>query len=201
VQLVSRRNLLQHSFYQRWIKGDLSTDELRDYACQYAHVVAGLPNWLRQSAVSTPGHAFQLERHAREEEAHVQLWHKFAKALGVTAREVATTTPNSATSELLGLGDELSRQASGVAVSWALEAQTPAVSVEKLRGLEAHYGITAHNGGEYFDIHISRDLVHAAELEALITDLGPDDRTAAQLTADAMIEKLWDLLTSVERAA
>jgi pyrroloquinoline-quinone synthase len=201
LHLMSRRDLLDHSFYRRWVKGELSIDELQDYACQYAHAVAALPTWLRQAARWTPAHAAQLERHAVEEDDHLALWQKFVEALGVTAQDVATTSPNPATTALLRLGDELSGQPTGAAVAWALEAQTPAVSVAKLQGLKAHYGIDGQSGGEYFDVHSSRDLVHAAELETAIAGLGPNLQSGAQRTADAIIEGLWNLLTSVERAA
>jgi pyrroloquinoline-quinone synthase len=198
---MSRRDLLDHSFYRRWVEGELSLDELRDYACQYVQVVAVLPKWLRQAARGTPAHAAELERHAVEEDGHLALWLKFAVALGVTEHELATVSPNSATAELLRLGDELSGQPAGAAVAWALEAQTPAVSVEKLRGLKAHYGIDGQSGGEYFEVHSSLDLVHAAQLETVIVRLGPNLQSAAQRTADAMIEGLWNLLSTVERAA
>ena len=78
--LAPRRNLLDHTFYRRWVTGDLSLDELRAYACEYAHVVAALPRWLRQSAQVTPGYAAELDQHAREEDGHVTLWRKFARS-------------------------------------------------------------------------------------------------------------------------
>ena len=95
-------------------------------------------------------------------------------------------------------GGELSGRACGAAVAWALEVQTPAVSVEKLRGLEAHYGITSHGGAEYFDVHSSLDRVHAAELNDVIAALGSKQHAAAQRTADEITNGLWDLLTAVE---
>lgn len=199
--LTTRRNLLDHTFYRRWVAGDLSTDELRYYACQYAHVVSALPVWLRRAAAVTPAHAAELNRHAAEEDSHVALWHRFAYALGITGSELTTTAPNAATADLLKLGTELSGQPAGVAVAWALEVQTPAVSAEKLTGLSAHYGIERDQGGEYFDLHRSLDLVHAAELDDVIAGLDEDQVSAAQRTAGAVLDGLWDLLTSAERAA
>lgn len=199
--LAPRRNLLDHTFYRRWVTGDLSLDELRAYACEYAHVVAALPRWLRQSAQVTPGYAAELDQHAREEDGHVTLWRKFARSLGVDAAELAGSAPNAATAALLKSGDELSSQTCGAAVAWALEVQTPAVSAEKLKGLKAHYRIDSRSGGEYFELHFTRDLVHAGELQTVIAGLGPDQHDAAQRMADTITEGLWDLLTSVEQAA
>jgi pyrroloquinoline-quinone synthase len=199
--LTTRRNLLDHTFYRRWVAGDLSTDELRYYVCQYAHVVSALPGWLRRAAAASPSHAPQLKRHAADEDSHVALWHKFANALSIADHELAAAAPNHAAAALLRRGEELSGQPAGVAVAWALEVQTPAVSAEKLSGLKAHYGIEGETGGEYFDVHSSLDLVHTAELDDVIAVLDDDQVSAAQQTADAILDGLWDLLTSVERAA
>jgi pyrroloquinoline-quinone synthase len=201
LHLVCRRDLLQHSFYRRWVTGDLSLDELRYYASQYAYVVAALPLWLRRVAAGSPSDAAKLERHAAEEDGHVALWDKFSAALGVDTQDLAATPPNAATAELLRRGDELSARPTGAAVAWALEAQAPAVSEEKLRGLEAYYRIDARTGGDYFDLHRILDLDHAQELDKVVATLAPDQQAEAQLTADAIIDGLWDLLTSVERAA
>ena len=66
--LIPRPSLLDHSFYRRWVVGELTLDELRDYAGQYAHVVMGLPRWLRKAAAAAPKQAEALERHAAEED-------------------------------------------------------------------------------------------------------------------------------------
>lgn len=201
VPLVFRRNLLEHSFYRRWVTGDLSLDELRDYSCEYAHVVSALPRWLRQAAQATPSGAAQLDRHAGEEDGHVALWRNFAEALGVEGTTLPSSAPNAATAELLRLGDDLSAQPSGAAVAWAIEVQAPAVSIEKLKGLETYYGIASRSGGEYFEVHSSLDVVHAAELDQVIEGLGSEQHAAAQAAADRITDGLWDLLTSVEAVA
>lgn len=161
--LRTTRDLLQHSFYRRWVSGDLSLDELRNYSSQYAHVVTRLPAWLRMTAPSFPGHQSDIEEHANEEDAHIPLWTEFAVALGVSPKDLASSRPNKSTAELLNLGDQLSGRPIGVVLAWALEIQTPAVSVEKLRGLEAYYGIDANSGGSYFEVHSSRDLAHGGQ--------------------------------------
>ena len=200
-QLMCRRDLLQHSFYKRWVVGELSVDELRYYAGQYAYVVAALPGWLRRAAKGSPADAAPLTQHAAEEDGHIALWHSFARAVGVTDKEMETTVPNPATAELLRRGDELSATATGTAVAWALEVQAPAVSAEKLRGLEAYYQIGSSTGGDYFELHSTRDVAHADELDRMIAALEPDQQVAAQRAADAILDGLWDLLTSAEKAA
>jgi len=199
--LIPRPSLLDHSFYRRWLVGELTIDELRDYAGQYMHVVAALPSWLRRAASATPEQALMLERHAHEEDAHIELWARFGKSLDLTRDQLAATPANPATVELLERGDRLSASPSGAAVAWAVEVQTPEVSVEKLRGLKAHYRIEQRNGAAYFELHSTRDLVHAAELETVIAGYGEGGRAQAQRTADTITGGLWNLLTSVEHTA
>ena len=189
--LRSHRNLLDHTFYTRWVEGTLTIDELRDYAGQYAHVVRELPGWLRRA--SEPDHA-------AEEEGHVQLWLRFAKSIGMSAEDVGAAEPNAATRALLDSAQELSGGAPGVAVAWAVESQAAAVSEEKLAGLAAHYGI-AGEGAEYFRVHAELDLAHTAELNSRLARLDRAQMAEAQRISDCIQDCLWDLLTSVERAA
>lgn len=189
------RDLLEHSFYQRWLQGTLTADELRDYAAQYAHVVRGLPGWLRSAARHQPGREAQLEGHAAEEDRHIVLWQRFAQVLGAEDADA----PNAATAALLASAQDLSDGPAGVAVAWAIESQSPAVSREKLGGLARHYGIGA-DGAEYFRLHATLDVDHTAELEAMLAGLPIHVQPQAQSAADAVNEGLWNLLTSVERA-
>jgi pyrroloquinoline-quinone synthase len=193
----ARHDLLQHSFYQRWSAGTLTREELDDYVGQYAYVVTGLPGWLRDAAASHPDRALELERHAREEEGHVALWEKFALAID-EHRAGAFDPPNAATVALLERCDELAKAGQGVAVAWAIEAQSPEVSEAKLEGLKRHYGIDETSGAEYFDLHRTRDLEHREELEAM---MAAGDPARAASAADEVFEGLWNLLSSVERAA
>ena len=100
--------------------------------------------------------------------------------------------------------DDCTKHAAGgnaAAVAWALEVQTPAVSREKIRGLEQHYGIDARSGGEYFALHEHLDVEHTAELERVMAgrcSTTDDDASAAAFAAS---DGLWNLLTSVEHAS
>jgi pyrroloquinoline quinone (PQQ) biosynthesis protein C len=195
---VSRRwDLLQHPFYRRWVAGTLTSKELTDYAGQYAHVVASLPGWLHGAAAANPRYGDALNAHAAEEEEHVELWRRFAGALGIQIDSLTATKPNPATAELLETCDALADAGQGTAVAWALEAQSPAVSAEKLRGLEASYGISRFSGGEYFSLHERLDIAHAHELERVIAVQPPELAAQAPAAASKTLERLWNVLTSV----
>lgn len=193
---VTRKyDLLQHSFYQRWVAGELTRHELDDYAGQYAHVVAGLPRWLEAAAGSDPGAADRLHAHAREEATHVTLWDGFTTAVAPD-REGTVDPPNAATVELLRRAERWCDAGQGAAVAWAIEAQSPEVSATKLSGLAEHYDIDATGGGRYFALHAGRDIEHREELVSLIA---AGDVPVAAEAAEGVLAAMWDLLTSVER--
>jgi pyrroloquinoline-quinone synthase len=188
--VTARWNLLAHSFYQRWTKGNLTRDELCDYIEQYAHVVRAVPAWLEQVR---GGDSAQVARHAAEERSHVEMWEQFGQALGLSSDAIRSTPANAATARLIQAGTELAADGQAAAVVWALEAQTPAVAGAKLAGLSSFYGIGAQDGGRYFAVHQQLDIEHSAELRALCSD-------GSERAAAVMSEALWDLLTSVEAA-
>jgi pyrroloquinoline-quinone synthase len=188
--VTARWNLLEHSFYQRWTKGNLTRDELCDYIEQYAHVVRSVPAWLEQVR---GGDSAEVARHAAEERSHVEMWEQFGQALGLSSDAIRSTPANAATARLIQAGTELAADGQAAAVVWALEAQTPAVAGAKLAGLSSFYGIGAQDGGRYFAVHQQLDIEHSAELRALCSD-------GSERAAAVMSEALWDLLTSVEAA-
>lgn len=192
---ATRWDLLKHSFYRRWTSGDLSIAELQDYASQYNFVVAAMPRWLADAAATDPQNQAILEAHSRDEAAHVPMWADFAEAVGIGAEALAATEPNAATRRLLQVGDDLVATGRGAAAVWALEAQTPRVSVEKLAGL-GWYGIESGPGTLYFEVHQGMDVRHARELESVIAANAAT--SGAPEAAAEMSEALWDILTSVE---
>ena len=82
-----RWNVLDHSFYLRWERGELSRDELSFYAGEYRHAVVALAG----TAAAT-GDA----EHAREESDHVALWDEFAAALEAPLDREPTTESRTA---------------------------------------------------------------------------------------------------------
>jgi pyrroloquinoline-quinone synthase len=197
----SSRNLLEHSFYKRWLAGELTAVELADYAAQYYHVVKMIPALLETAARQHPAHRQALVAHAAEESTHVRLWERFAEACGVPAETLRSIAPNRAARTLLDTCEKFAHEGNAAAVAWALEVQTPAVSKEKIRGLERYYGIDARSGGEYFALHEHLDIEHAAELEQVMAGRCSSTADDARAAVFAASDGMWNLLTSVERAA
>src|SRR5689334_14241095 len=73
-------DVLEHPFYVRWTKGELTRDELATYAGEYRHAVVALADAADRAAAA--GADEELARHALEERSHVELWDRFAEAVG-----------------------------------------------------------------------------------------------------------------------
>ena len=125
----ARWNVLDHPFYARWERGDLSCDDLAYYAGEYRHAVVALAD-----AAAVGGDS----EHAAEEAAHIDLWDDFAAALEAPLdREPSTETRECA--EAWRSEDSLAARA----VLYAVESGQPDISQTKLAGLLDHYGFTA----------------------------------------------------------
>lgn len=118
---------------------------------------------------------------------------------GIDAATLRATPANASTAALIASGDALVDRGHGAAVVWSIEAQSPAVSAEKLRGLRAHYGIDAHGGAEYFAVHQELDRDHEAQLRSAIRSSDPAIQ-AAPAAAAATLAGMWDLLSAAQSA-
>jgi pyrroloquinoline-quinone synthase len=191
----ARWNVLEHPFYQRWSAGELSREELARYAGQYRHATAAIARLSATAAeASPPEERAELRRHAEEEAQHVELWDGFVEAVGgeVGAEPTAATlTCVEAWTREDGLLSELVRL-------YAIESGQPAISQTKRVGLAEHYGIGDGPGNEYFRVHESADVAHAAEGRSLIErHLDGADQDSLVAAAEAAFEANWRLLDGV----
>jgi pyrroloquinoline-quinone synthase len=161
--LVDRR-LLEHPFYRRWEHGEVSMDELADYAAQYRHFERYLPVFLKELVVGLPeGSARELvAANLADEEGdpvpHVDLFERFARAVGA---EAAIATP--AMAELLGTYGELLDEAPAAALAGflAYESQASDVARRKADGLRRHHGLDDH-AVSFWEHHAEIDARHGA---------------------------------------
>jgi len=182
-----RLNILDHPFYLRWERGDLSRDELAFYAGEYRHAVVALAD--AAAVAGDPGHA-------AEEAAHVQLWDDFAAALGADLNR-EPTVETSACASAWRADDSLAARA----VLYAVEAGQPAVSHTKLVGLVDHYGFEpASDGTAYFDLHAERDHEHAEASARVLRSAPPEEDDRLVSAAEAALAGNWKLLDGVESA-
>jgi pyrroloquinoline-quinone synthase len=230
-----RWNVLEHSFYRRWSAGELSAQELALYAGQYRHAVLALADASQALAEkATPEHRPGLERHATEEASHVAIWDEFAEAACAKAPRTEARRTKASPAEAPGGGAVVSPTAhpktaaalpetercaqawtagedalEHLAVLYAVEASQPQIAETKLEGLVERYGYGAEGPAtEYFRLHASLDVEHAAQAKALIERLMGEDAGDAGAAAkgelmlaraEAALQANWELLDGVER--
>jgi pyrroloquinoline-quinone synthase len=174
-----RWNVLEHPFYVRWERGELTRDELARYAGEYRHAVVALARSARTAGL-----------HADEEAGHIGLWDDFASALGGERVEPLPETRCCA-SAWSAADDELG----AAAILYAIESGQPAISETKLHGLVEHYGFSAGSTATaYFELHAERDHEHAAEARARLD--GVEDARVVGLAESALAGN-WALLDGV----
>jgi pyrroloquinoline-quinone synthase len=195
-----RWNVLEHPFYQRWSAGELTLDELAAYAGQYRHAVVALADASRQAAAAAgPELRPELEAHAVEETAHVELWDDFTRAIGgaVEADPHAETEACAAA----WAGDGERSLGASLAALYAIESGQPAIAETKRAGLLEHYGVAEGPATAYFSLHATLDHEHAAhERELLEARLGAEDQDALVAEAESVLRANWELLDGVEAA-
>jgi pyrroloquinoline-quinone synthase len=199
------RRLLSHPFYQRWSRGELGAGELATYAGQYRCVETALPGWLvsiQQHTTSADVRGL-VQRNLDDEvggvTTHVELFERFAVAVGATAADHTEVEP--ATRALLDIHGDLvaSSAAEGLAAVLAYEVQAPAISATKAAGLRSRYGLDG-DAVLFWDTHAQMEDEHAAwTLDAVMAAGGRPAAvsSAARRAADAW----WSFLDEREAAA
>jgi len=195
----ARHDVLEHSFYQRWSKGELLREELAVYAGEYHHAVVGLAEASARAARSAdPASKAELTQHAAEEASHVDLWADFAAAVG--GAPAAQPAPETAACAATWVGDEDRDLLHTLVGLYAIESGQPAIATTKNQGLTAFYDIQDGPGTAYFALHAELDHEHAAAERALIeARLEGADEDALLATAESVLRANWELLDGVER--
>ena len=162
---VAPYNLLQHPFYQAWSKGELTREDLREYAAEYWHHVSAFPTYLSALHSRLPDGEMRREvlRNLAEEEGvdaatarpHSDLWMDFAAGMGASRDEVEGRAVQPEMTALVATFRELMQEetaSSAMAALYAYESKVPAIATTKAEGLAAHYG-TEGAAARYFTLH------------------------------------------------
>jgi pyrroloquinoline-quinone synthase len=214
---IARYDLLCHPFYKAWSAGELTRDDLREYARQYYHHVEAFPSYLAELALRLDEGELRRavlanmcdEKGAaggsgKDSVPHSELWLDFAEGMGAT-RDLLGHKP---LPEISGLMAHFHHAASegtpeeALAALYAYESQVPRVAKEKERGLREMYGADDKTCG-YFSLHATADVYHSnvwrRQLENRIA-ANPEAAQAALDAAGASARMLWQALDGIEAA-
>jgi len=209
---VARFDLLQHPFYQAWSKGELTREELREYAAEYWHHVSAFPTYLsalHARLSDAPLRRTVLENLADEEglpggRPHSDLWMDFAAGMGAERAVVADRKLQPETAALIDhfrATMETESAAAALAALYAYESRVPAIARTKAEGLKQHYGADAPTA-RYFTLHQTADVHHASVWRTAIErELAahPEQTDAALNAAEHTAAALWNTLNGIER--
>jgi pyrroloquinoline-quinone synthase len=213
---VDRYDLLQHPYYQAWSKGELTREDLREYAAEYWHHVSAFPAYLsalhsrlpdgrlRRTVLANLADEEGLLHAGPDRRPHSDLWMDFANAMGAQEGAVRARPLGEETRALVAHFREAMRGPTPMALAalYAYESRVPAIAETKAKGLERHYGADAETR-RYFTLHTTADVHHArvwrdaltAELEAQ-----PERAEAALDAGEHAARALWAALDGVEAA-
>jgi len=209
---LDRYDLLQHPFYQAWSKGELTRDDLREYAAEYWHHVSAFPAYLSALHSRLPdGNLRRVvlgnladEEGLQDGRPHSDLWMDFANGMGAEEANVRGRRIGPQTRALLEHFRAAMQgpPASALAALYAYESRVPAIAKTKAEGLEQHYGAD-DAARRYFTVHTTADVHHARVWRnALAAELAehPEETEAALAAGEDAARALWTTLDGIESA-
>jgi pyrroloquinoline-quinone synthase len=199
-RIIEDRHLLRHPFYERWQKGKVSLDVLREYAKQYYAYESKLPAFLGaalrhlEDGPAKEAVAANLADESGMPEPHPELWLRFTDALGLSRDDVTSADLTPRTINLVETYASLCERGADEALSalYAYEAQFSAIARSKGEGLRQHYDVDAE-ALRFFDIHAELDDEHAAALRS-----GMVDSEISRESIHLAVEAWWCMLDQFE---
>ena len=211
-QRIAKYDLLTHPFYQAWSKGELTREDIREYASDYYHHVHAFPTYLAELAVRLEDGELREtvltnladEKGSRDDSAHDEIWLDFAEAFG--ARDVSRQRKaTKGVADLMKFYHQVAADASpqeALAAFYAYESQVPRLAAEKERGLLAFYNAD-QKATRYFTLHKTADVEHAASWRQQLAqqiELEPESSEKTLVAAERAAHSLWKALDGFEAA-
>jgi pyrroloquinoline-quinone synthase len=208
---IAKYDLLCHPFYKAWSAGELSRENLRDYARHYFHHVSAFPEYLQEFGSRVEDDQLRRvvfvnrddENGADGSRPHAELWLDFIEGMG--GGRAASKAPVPEITELTGSFHAIAREGSSeeaLAAFYAYESQVPRVAKEKARGLREMYGADEKTCG-YFTLHTTADVYHSRIWRHQLGKLVEKNPQAAEKALNAgenAAKALWNALDGIEAA-
>jgi pyrroloquinoline-quinone synthase len=212
---INKYDLLRHPFYKAWAAGELSRDDLREYAQHYYHHVEAFPSYLaalglrledcelRRAVLANMCDEKGVEgRPGKDSVPHSDLWLDFAEGMG-SSRNLEWHSPVPEVRKLIQHFHRVASEGSpeeALAAFYAYESQVPPIAKEKALGLRERYDADDKTCG-YFSLHATADVYHSRvwrnQLERRIAAT-PEAAEAALDAAEKTALRLWQALDGIE---
>jgi len=208
---IAKYDLLCHPFYKAWSAGQLTREDLREYAREYFHHVEAFPSYLEEFGSRVTDQLRRVVLMNRDDEVgadgfrpHSELWLDFLKGMG-GERMAPEHAPLPEIQQLVGSFHSVARQGTpeeALAAFYAYESQVPRVAKEKARGLLEMYKADERTCG-YFALHTTADVYHSRiwrhQLAKLVQG-NPAATERALNSGEAAAKALWNALDGIEAA-
>ena len=206
---IARYDLLCHPYYKAWTAGQLTRDDLRQYASDYYQHVASFPACLStlHSRLDDGKQRRAVLRNLCGEEIegrpHSELWLDFAEGMGADRDQVLEHRPPPEVRELVREFRRVARDGStaeALAAFYAYESQVPRVAKAKADGLGERYAADVRTCG-YFRLHQFADVEHSQvwqELVSMEIAAHPEQAESALAAAENAARALWHVLDGME---
>ena len=213
---IAKYNLLRHPFYKAWSAGELTRNDLREYAQEYYHYVRAIPSSLaalalrleegelRQAVLEEMCDEKGAEgRLGRQSVPHAELWLDFAEGMG-SSRNLEWHIPGREIRQLIRYFYQIASEGSpeeALAAFYAYESQVPRVAQEREQGLREIYRAD-HKTCGYFTLHANPDFGHARFFYQQIEKQVAANPNAAERVLDAAENAagmLWKALDGILR--
>jgi pyrroloquinoline-quinone synthase len=214
---IAKYDLLCHPFYRAWAAGELTRDDLREYARNYFHHVEAFPCYLAELALRLEEGELRRavlanmcdERGAaggdgEDSVPHSELWLDFAEGMGAR-RDMRWHLPVAEIRELTRYFHRVAGEGTpeeGLAAFYVYESQVPRIAKEKERGLREMYSADDKTCG-YFALHASADVYHSKvwrEQLAKRIAADPEKAEGALHEGENAGRMLWQALDGIETA-
>ena len=211
---IHQFDLLCHPFYKAWSAGELTRDDLREYAEDYYHHVEAFPTYLAELGVRL--NEGDLRRavlanmtdekggenlFGEPESSHAELWLDFVEGMG--GRRIPQRQPLPEIRGLISYFHHVAGEGTpeeALASFYAYESQVPRVAAEKDRGLREMYSADEKTRA-YFTLHATADVYHSQvwrkQLDKRI-QVNLEAAEEALVAAEAAAKALWNALDGIE---
>jgi pyrroloquinoline-quinone synthase len=209
---IAKYDLLCHPFYKAWSAGELTREDLREYAQDYYHHVEAFPGYLAALGIRLDESELRRAVLANmadesgmggdEATAHSEMWIDFAEGMGAK-RDLRSHVPVPEIAELTAFFHRVANEGApeeALAAFYSYESQVPRVAKEKARGLREMYGADERTAS-YFTLHATADVYHSQVWRQQLgkrLKANPEMAEKSLAAGETAAKALWRALDGIE---